>query len=93
MQRAPAGFEKTPLGAPIMTPPAKEAFKMSSIENFSRTKAVMIKVPRQLPVRAMIVFTMIRLLSYGEVGKKPALKEGQNIHKNKVPIKENIFEV
>jgi hypothetical protein len=63
MQRAPAGFVKTPLGAPMITPPAKEAFRISSIENFYRTNAVMIKVPKQLPVNEMIVLEMITLFS------------------------------
>ena len=53
-------MEKIPAGAPIMTPPASDAFRMSYIENFSLTNAVVTKVPRQLPVRETIVLRIIR---------------------------------
>jgi hypothetical protein len=59
MQRAPAGLLKMPLGAPITTPPAKVAFKMSYIENFSLRRAVIMKVLRQLPVNEMMVLVTI----------------------------------
>ena len=36
--------------------------------------------------------TMIDLI-WGVSGKYPALKEGQNIHKNRVPIIANVIEV
>lgn len=46
----------------------------------------MINVPRQLPTRDRIVLLITRERSYCESGKTPALNEGQNIHKNTVPI-------
>lgn len=61
IQRAPAGLVNTPLGAPMTTPPAKDAFKISSIENFYLTKEVIIKVPKQLPVNEMIVLATMTL--------------------------------
>jgi len=84
---------KIPLGAPIITPPASVALRMSYIENFYLTTAVIINVPKQLPVKDRIVLLIIKLFSYGCTGKKPALNEGQNIHKNKVPIIPKIFEL
>lgn len=51
------------------------------------------KVPKQLPVSEIIVFVTMILFSYGCEGKYPALKDGQNIHKNKVPIIAKVFEL
>jgi hypothetical protein len=45
----------------MTTPPAKDAFKISSIENFYLTKEVIIKVPKQLPVNEMIVLATMTL--------------------------------
>lgn len=59
MQRAAAGLVKIPLGAPMITPPASVALRMSSIENFSLTIEVIIKVPKQLPVSEMIVLVIM----------------------------------
>ena len=53
----------------------------------------MIKVPRQLPVNEMMVFMIMTLLPYGDTGKTPALKDGQNIHKNSVPIIAKMLEL
>ena len=63
MHKAAAGLVKIPLGAPMITPPARVALRMSSIENFSLTIEVMMKVPKQLPVNEIIVFVMITLFS------------------------------
>ena len=46
----------------------------------------MIKVARQLPVNAMIVLLTINDFWNAFYGKRPALKLGQYIHKNNVPI-------
>ena len=48
-----------PDGAPILTPPAIEAFKISYKFILYLKKLVTIKVPKQLPVNDMTVFTMI----------------------------------
>lgn len=81
-----AGLTARPLTAPIMTPPANVAFKISSMCNFSLKIALTIKVPIQLPVNERTVLLMIRDLSKLVYGKNPALNEGQNIHKKRVPI-------
>ena len=86
MDRLAAGLVITPLPAPIMTPPARDALRISSILNLSLKREDIIKVPKQLPVSDNMVFPMMRLLSNGLVGKKPALNEGQNIQRNSVPI-------
>ena len=44
------------------------------------------KVARQLPVKAIIVLLIIKDFWNAFYGKKPALKDGQNIHKKNVPI-------
>jgi hypothetical protein len=59
MQSAAAGLVNMPLGAPMITPPASVALRMSSIENFSLTIEVIIKVPKQLPVSEMIVLVIM----------------------------------
>lgn len=59
IQRGAAGFVKMPHGAPMITPPARVAFRMSCIENFYRTIDVVAKVPKQLPVNEMIVLIMM----------------------------------
>jgi hypothetical protein len=51
-----AGLIKRLEGAPITTPPAKDAFKISSISNFYLHKDEIINAPKQLPVKAKIVF-------------------------------------
>jgi hypothetical protein len=61
IHNAPAGFVKIPDGAPTITPPARVAFKISSISNLSRIKDVVMNVPRQLPVKAIIVFEIMTL--------------------------------
>jgi hypothetical protein len=66
---------------------------MSSISNFYLIKDVIINDPKQLPVKEIIVLEIIILFSNGDVEKKPALKDGQNIHKNNVPIIAKIFEL
>jgi hypothetical protein len=53
----------------------------------------MMKAPRQLPVKATIVLEMMMDLSWAPAGKKPALKEGQNIQRNKVPIIAKVTDV
>jgi hypothetical protein len=55
--------------------------------------ALVIKVARQLPVSDKIVFEMICVLVKGVTAKTPKLNEGQNIHRNKVPMKAKMFEV
>lgn len=84
------GLATIPEGAPIATPPAKVAFKISSIENFSLTKALIINAAKQLPVNEIIVLEIMRDFWNGLAGKYPALKDGQNIHKNSVPIIANV---
>jgi hypothetical protein len=54
-----AGLVKSPDGAPTTTPPAKVALRMSSMSNFYLNPELIMKAPRQLPVKAMIVFEMI----------------------------------
>lgn len=81
-----AGLVPKPLTAPIITPPDNVALSISYILNFSRNKALMIKVLRQLPVSDSIVLLIINVLSKAFCGKYPALKDGQNIHKKRVPI-------
>jgi len=66
---------------------------MSSILNFYLKNDVIINVPKQLPVNAIIVLVTIILFLYAVVGKTPALNEGQYIHKKKVPIVAKIFEL
>lgn len=53
----------------------------------------MMNAPKQLPVNAMIVLEMIMVLSWASGGKNPALKDGQNIQRNKVPIIAKVTEV
>lgn len=52
-----------PEEAPIMTPPVNEAFSISFIYNFRRSNELTIKVPKQLPVREIMVFTITILFS------------------------------
>jgi len=51
-----------PEGAPIATPPAKVAFKISYISIFSLNVELIIKAPKQLPVNEIIVFETITVL-------------------------------
>jgi hypothetical protein len=61
--------------------------------NLVLRKALVMKVARQLPVNERIVLEMICVLVKGVVANNPKLKEGQNIHRNSVPIKAKIFDV
>ena len=53
--KAIPGLAMTPDGAPIATPPASVALRMSSIENFSRISPLVMKAAKQLPVKEIIV--------------------------------------
>jgi len=53
---AAARLTNNPELAPIITPPAKVAFRISSIWNLSLIRAEIAKVDTQLPVIANIVF-------------------------------------
>lgn len=57
MARAPPGLVKTPHGAPMMTPPAKDAFNTSSISIFPYfLMRILIAIAEiQLPVKDKIV--------------------------------------
>lgn len=57
--KAAPGLKKILAGAPITTPPERVAFNKCSIVNLSLRKALVMKVARQLPVRARMVFDMI----------------------------------
>ena len=93
MARLAAGLTINPALAPIATPPAKVALRISSIPNFFLPIEVVMNVPMQLPVKAITVFTVIICLSKLFTGKNPALKEGQKRKRKKVPIKEKVMEV
>jgi hypothetical protein len=93
MHKAAEELVNIPHAAPIATPPAKVAFRMSSMHNFYLKKAVVINAPKQLPVRDKIVLLIITLVSYGEFWKYPALNDGQNIQRKRVPIMEKIFKL
>lgn len=71
---------------PIITPPARVAFKMCSILNFLFKTIVITKVDRLLAVRAKIVLVIIIVFYCAVTAKNPALKLGQNNHKKNVPI-------
>ena len=86
MAKAPPGWVINPAGAPMMTPPANVAFTTSYMLNLLLTTDDTTNAARQLAVSDIIVFPITIDFSTGEVAKNPALKEGQNIHKNKVPI-------
>ena len=88
----PPGLRMIPADAPITTPPAKVEFRRCSSVNFFLRPELIIYVPRQLPVNARMVLVIICVLVYCVVAKTPKLNDGQYIHKNKVPIKANIFE-
>ena len=85
-------LKKMLAGAPIATPPARVAFKICSILNLFLSKADVAKVPIQLPVRDRIVLVIICVFINGVVEKSPKLNEGQNIHRNTVPMKAKRFE-
>ena len=72
--------------APIATPPANVPFRTSFILNFPLMNTLTANAERQLPVKETIVFETIKVLWKSVSGKKAALKEGQNIQRNKVPI-------
>lgn len=75
----------------MITPPARVALMISSIHIFYLKYAVAIKAPKQLAVKDITVFPIIKLFSKGELGKYPALKEGQNIQRNRAPIIANVL--
>ncbi len=91
--KAPPGLNSIPAAAPMTTPPDKVAFKRCSIVNLDLIKALVIKEARQLPVKAKIVFDIICVLVNGVVAPTPKLNDGQNIHKNRVPMNAKMFEV
>lgn len=84
--KATAGLVTMPEGAPIITPPAKVAFRMSSMLNLSLFAVETTNAPKQAAVSEMIVLVTTMDFSKGVAAKYPALNEGQNIHKNRVPI-------
>jgi hypothetical protein len=59
MAKAPPGLNRMPAAAPMTTPPAKVAFKRCYIVNLVLRKALVMKVARQLPVKAKIVLDII----------------------------------
>lgn len=70
---------------PIMTPPANEALTISVIANFpSLHHVLMINAAIQEEVNDKFVVTMT--LVYSKSTAIAALNDGQNIHKNVVPI-------
>lgn len=80
-----AEFVIKPDGAPIVTPPARVALRISSISNLCLKNEENINAAIQLPASEHIVLVTMRDLYNGLFGKYPALKEGQNIHKKNVP--------
>jgi hypothetical protein len=64
MDNAAAGLVNNPDPAPIITPPAKVAFRISYMLNFPLNIAVIIQVDKQLPVNDIIVFAIIVVFSY-----------------------------
>jgi hypothetical protein len=74
----------------MATPPARVAFKMCSMLNLSCRRVLTIKVARQLPVNEIIVLLMTRDFWNPFSAKYPALKEGQNIQRKRVPIIEKV---
>ena len=74
----------------MATPPARVPLRISLMLNRPRAKIEVAKAERQLPVRETIVLEIIRERWKLLVGKKPALKEGQNIQRKKVPITANV---
>ena len=77
----------------MITPPANVAFKTSSMSIFESLlkKMLIAMAERQLPLIDSIVFMITRDLSnWTEI--RAALYEGQNIHKNNVPIIANVTE-
>lgn len=52
----------------------------------------MMKAPRQLPVNDKIVFDIITVFYSPFTVENPALNEGQNIHKNRVPITAKVID-
>ncbi len=60
MTRLAAGLYSTPLGAPIITPPAKEALRISSMLNFFLNNALIAKEAKQLPVSDIIVLVITK---------------------------------
>lgn len=75
----------------MITPPARVALMISSMQIFYLKYVVAMKAPKQLAVNAITVLPIIKLFSKGVLGKYPALKEGQNIHRNRVPIIANVL--
>jgi hypothetical protein len=77
----------------MTTPPARVALRRCSMVNLSLRKALVIKVAMQLPLRDKIVLMMIWDLVYSVVANTPQLKEGQYIHRNRVPTILKMFEL
>jgi len=76
----------------MATPPARVALSMSSISMPRLRREVNMKVERQLPVSDSNVLATIWFCSKNVCAVTPKLKEGQNSHRNKVPIIANRFE-
>ena len=91
--RAPPIFVNKLDDAPMITPPAKVAFSISYISIFESflNKMLITMADRQLPLNEIIVLVTIRDLSNCTL-LRAELNEGQNIHKNKVPIIANVTE-
>jgi hypothetical protein len=51
------------------------------------------KVARQLPTRDIIVLEIICVFAKDVFANTPKLNDGQNIHKKRVPMNANIFEL
>ena len=66
-----------PEAAPIPTPPEIVPFNMCAIVNLDFRKAVVVKVARQLPARAIIVLEIICVFAKGVFADTPKLTEGQ----------------
>ena len=64
--RLAAGLVEISLTAPIITPPARVAFKISSMLNLLRNRALTAKADKQLPVKDKIVLVIMRLRSNGD---------------------------
>lgn len=67
--KAAAGLVITPEGAPIMTPPASEAFRISSMLNLSLVVAEKMKEARHAAVSEIIVLPITIDFSRGVLAK------------------------
>jgi hypothetical protein len=75
----------------MITPPAKVALRISYILNFPLLKCETRNPPKQLAVNDMTVLLIMIDFYSGEVAKAPALKDGQNIQRNRQPIIEKVL--